>query len=153
LEGVVASNDTESPQAPATSRWRAKAGWAALVALAIALGALSGRYFRLLPERQRLTARFALPVAEESARQVAVSPDGRYIAYIAVGPPGIDKIYLRDVSQGASRVISESPATTNIFFSPDSKWCAFFENAKLKKVSVYGGSPITLAEAPVPRGG
>ena len=152
LEGAPASNDVESPPASATFRSRAKAGWAVLLVLAIALGAVFERYFRSAPETQRPTARFALPVAEESPRQVALSPDGRYIAYVA-GTLGIHKIYLRDVSQRESRVISELPSTGNIFFSPDSKWCAFFETDKLKKVSVYGGSPITLADAAAPRGG
>lgn len=153
LGGALASNDAPTPSlGQARVRWRAKAGWAALLALAIVLGALSGYYFRWAPETPRLTARFALPVAEESARQVALSPDGRYIAYVA-GPPGIHKIYLRDISQRESRVVSELPGSGNIFFSPDSKWCAFFEFAKLKKVSVYGGSSIALADVPVSRGG
>ena len=37
-------------------------------------------------------------------------------------------------------------------FSPDSQWIAFFADGKLKKISVEGGSPITLCDAPNPRG-
>jgi Tol biopolymer transport system component len=38
------------------------------------------------------------------------------------------------------------------FFSPDGQWIGFFAGGKLKKVSVNGGQPITLCEAPTPRG-
>ncbi len=41
----------------------------------------------------------------------------------------------------------------NAFFSPDSEWLGFFTVAELKKVPVTGGSPITLAETEMPRGG
>ena len=53
-----------------------------------------------------------------------------------------------------SRVLSEVPMQApQPFFSPDSQWVAFFDANKLKKMPVAGGSSITLAEAPTPRGG
>jgi hypothetical protein len=39
------------------------------------------------------------------------------------------------------------------FWSPDSQVVAFFAGGKLKKVSVGGGPPQTLSDAPNPRGG
>jgi len=51
-------------------------------------------------------------------------------------------------------VISELPMQApQPFFSADSQWLAFFDAGKLKKMPVEGGSPVTLAEAPTPRGG
>ena len=38
------------------------------------------------------------------------------------------------------------------FFSPDSQWIGFFTHDKLKKVSVQGGSPITLCDIAADRG-
>jgi hypothetical protein len=35
----------------------------------------------------------------------------------------------------------------NPFFSPDSRWIAFFADAKLKKIALEGGVPVTLCEA------
>src|SRR4030095_8676566 len=53
-----------------------------------------------------------------------------------------------------SRVISELPMQApQPFFSADSQWLAFFDAGKLKKMPVESGSPVTLAEAPTPRGG
>jgi serine/threonine-protein kinase len=39
-----------------------------------------------------------------------------------------------------------------IFFSPDGQWIGFGAHGKLKKVSVQGGAPIMLADAPFDRG-
>src|SRR5204862_2767580 len=39
------------------------------------------------------------------------------------------------------------------FFSPDGQWLGFFSAGKLKKIAVTGGAPVTLADAPVARGG
>ena len=38
------------------------------------------------------------------------------------------------------------------FFSPDGQWVGFFADGKMKKVSVHGGSPVTLCDAPSPHG-
>jgi Tol biopolymer transport system component len=39
------------------------------------------------------------------------------------------------------------------FWSPDSRWIAFFSGGKLKKIEASGGPPLTLCDAPNPRGG
>lgn len=39
------------------------------------------------------------------------------------------------------------------FFSPDGKWLGFFTGGQLKKVSLEGVGPVTLADAPGARGG
>jgi hypothetical protein len=39
------------------------------------------------------------------------------------------------------------------FWSPDSKWIAFFSGGKLRKVEVSGGPVETLCDAPIGRGG
>ena len=39
------------------------------------------------------------------------------------------------------------------FFSPDGEQIAFFAGGKLKKISVAGGAPVTLSDAPNSRGG
>ena len=39
------------------------------------------------------------------------------------------------------------------FFSPDGQQIAFFAGGKLKRISVAGGAPVTLCDAPNGRGG
>jgi serine/threonine-protein kinase len=51
---------------------------------------------------------------------------------------------------------SALPGTENAsspFFSPDNEWIGFFADGKLKKISVTGGTVITLCDAPLGRGG
>src|SRR4029077_14890718 len=49
--------------------------------------------------------------------------------------------------------LSGTDGAANPFFSPDGQWIAFFAGAKLKKVSVAGGAPLTLCDAAAGRGG
>src|SRR5260370_480901 len=47
--------------------------------------------------------------------------------------------------------ISLLPGTENgrdAFFSPDRQWVGFFADGELKKISVQGGAPVTLCDAP-----
>ena len=103
----------------------------------------------------RQSAHLAIPVGalEASPRAVAISPDGRYVAYLA-GSVGHEKTYLRRLGERDARVIAEIPMQAGqAFFSPDSEWVAFFDAGKLKRAAVRGGSSVILGEAPTPRGG
>jgi serine/threonine-protein kinase len=60
------------------------------------------------------------------------------------------QLYQRSLDDFVDRAI---PGTTNtpgllVFFSPDSESIGFFAEGKLKKISLAGGSPITLCDAP-----
>ena len=154
------SSPSSTPRPDTTAAWRRWPVIAALVGAAmigVIIGAVvGGRWLRSQPApATRASSRFAIPVAplEVIPQNVAISPDGRYLAYLA-GPPAHQKTYLRQVNDRESRVISEVPMQApQPFFSPDSQWVAFFDANKLKKMPVGGGSSIILAEAPTPRGG
>lgn len=80
------------------------------------------------------------------------SPDGHSIAFVAVSNGG-PKLWICPLDSTRAR---ELPGTENAqypFWSPDSKSLAFFANGKLQRLDLAGSSPVTLAEAPNPRGG
>jgi len=87
----------------------------------------------------------AMPLGIQGAdRDIAISPDGTHLAYRG----GSDESHLvvRALDQLEGQVL---PGITNVrspFFSPDGKWIGFFTgpNGELKKVSITGGSAITL---------
>jgi len=81
--------------------------------------------------------------------ELAISPDGRRIVYLAT-PPGVLQLYVRSLDEfSATPIAGTEPAGPNPFFSPDGESLAFFTNdGQLKKVSLIGGTPITLCEAP-----
>src|SRR5712692_7774116 len=82
---------------------------------------------------------------------VALSPDGTHLAYVAI-QGGIQQLYLRAMDSLEARPILGTEDAVSPFFSPDSKWLGFFAGQKLKKVSVDGGTALTLGDAGNHRG-
>jgi Tol biopolymer transport system component len=81
-------------------------------------------------------------------RAVAISPDGRRVVFRSSSG-----LYLRDMESLEPSMIPGTENASSPFFSPDSRWLAFFAEGKLKKVALSGGAPVTLADAPDNRGG
>jgi hypothetical protein len=86
------------------------------------------------------------------ATQVAVSPDGRNVVFVA-GDGTTYQIWLRPVGAEAATPIPGTEGGTFPFWSPDSQFIGFFAGGKLKKVQIGGGPAIVLADAPSGRGG
>ena len=81
-----------------------------------------------------------------SAAQLAVSPDGRHIVFVA-GAPNAYQIWLRPLDTLAATPIQGTEGGTFPFWSPDSRSIGFFANGKLKTVQIAGGPPIVLTDA------
>ena len=90
-----------------------------------------------------------LPIATEGV--LAVSPDGRQIAYVA-GQEGGRRLYVRNIEQFEGRPISGSEGADTPRFSPDGKWLAFVADRKLKKVAVDGGDAVIVTDFTEGRG-
>ncbi len=97
--------------------------------------------------------RFVLPLPPHSAMTLdedalAISPDGRYIAFIADDGSG-STIYLRDVGRfdAVPLQVTAGLHPRSPFFSPDAAWLGFFAGAKMMKVSLAGGTSETICEA------
>ncbi|MBZ5648023.1 MAG: serine/threonine-protein kinase [Acidobacteriia bacterium] len=81
-----------------------------------------------------------------------LSPDGSRLV-MSVMAEGKTRLYVRALNSTGGQPIAGSENATFPFWSPDSQWVGFFAEGRLRKVSINGGAPITLAEAPDPRGG
>jgi serine/threonine-protein kinase len=77
---------------------------------------------------------------------VAISPDGRTIAY--EGQAMRLQIWVRDLDQLAARPLQGTEGARNLFFSPDGQWIGYTSalTNRLLKVQVSGGAPITVAD-------
>jgi serine/threonine-protein kinase len=82
----------------------------------------------------------------------ALSPDGSRIAFTAREEDTIH-LYLRSLDSPEVVMVPGTESASSPFFSPDGKWVAFFAAGVLKKVSVMGGTPVELCDAPSGRGG
>ena len=79
---------------------------------------------------------------------VALSPDGKLLVYAASVNGGRTSLHLRPLDDLAARPIPATEGATAPFFSPDGRWLGFYADGALKKVSVAGGVPLTISEAP-----
>jgi serine/threonine protein kinase/Tol biopolymer transport system component len=85
-------------------------------------------------------------------RSVAISRDGTRIVLSASTSDG-SRLYLRDLSGAAPVAIAGSDGAVNPVFSPDGKWLAFLAAGQLKKISIDGGTVISLANGIASLGG
>lgn len=109
---------------------------------------LMRRFSSHLPDGQRLA------VSSGSSHVLALSPDGKRLAYVAT-VRGTRRIVLRDLEQMECRVLPGTEFGVLPFFSPDGEWVGFFASpgGTLKKVSIEGGAPVTLSGNTTPGGG
>jgi len=93
------------------------------------------------------------PLMNAGGREVAISPDGRRMIYLAESD-GVTKLYRRSMDDLiALEIPGTEGAGQNPFFSPDGESIAFFVDGKLKRVPLMGGQAITLADASNSAGG
>jgi serine/threonine-protein kinase len=106
------------------------------------------------PVERPHVSRFVLPVdtrARFNPSVPAISPDGQYLAY-TWGPEGSRTLSLHRMADPEGAPLAEFVGASYPFFAPDSAWLGFFAGGELRKVSVLGGTPQTLARANAGRG-
>ena len=142
--------DTPAPKPGRRSRLAELAIAAVLAAVGAGLGVWS-----LLPEPPMpLPMRFTISVPRNVGPIVALSPDGRFLAYL--GGEKVREPHLRlhsfasgdDRSLAGTVVLSEPP-----FWSPDGRFIAFGDESTLKRVNVAEGVVETIGDAPDFQGG
>ncbi len=86
------------------------------------------------------------------AGALALSPDGRRMALVAAGDPQTS-LAVRDLATGETKRLAGTDGATFPFWSPDSRWLAFFAEGRLRKTEAAGGPVQTVCEAHAGRGG
>jgi len=126
-----------------------RAAWLVAAALAVALAASLVPATRESPLEATQTAILDLEVPGYVAGGLAVSPDGRFIAYVGQ-LDGERRIWLRPIADTARPLAGTEDAVT-VFWSPDSRNLAFnTSSGTLKKVDVESGLVQVLAEVSIP---
>ena len=122
--------------------WRRWAGVAAeLVLLVVAVSLLLTRHSSTpIPNMQ---AAIPPPPGDgfwaSITQPAAISPDGRFLALIAISD-GTKKLWLRRLDTAEAQPIAGSEDAANPFWSPDSRYLAFFVPGKLRKFDLSGGA-------------
>ena len=75
---------------------------------------------------------------------VAISPDGTTLAFLATGPSGAGMLWVRPVDAFEARALPGTEGATWPFWSPDSRFIAYFTPGALKRIDSAGGPPLTI---------
>ncbi len=145
---------TEAPGSGFRRKLLDRLGWIAAAVFLASTLALAAAYFRRAQPRVE-TVRFTMLAPEKTnySESLALSPDGRRLAF-AVRSSGGKSLWVRALDSVEARELPGTEGAEFPFWSPDSRSIGFFAGNKLKKIDVAGGSPQTLAEASAdPRGG
>ena len=135
------------------------------VRVALAVSALAAIAFAALFLREKLTPKQRIVAAIQPpdglhfnatgdvAGPIAISPDGQYLVYSAGTSPLSASLFLQSLATGQTRAIAGAEGAIFPFWSPDSKYIAYFQNSKLKRVDLLGGAPLEICDTANPRGG
>jgi eukaryotic-like serine/threonine-protein kinase len=151
LEIEAANEDRIEPQptvriAPSSGQARLWQGIAAASVLAFAT--VSFFHFREKPPLAE-PVRFQIPPPVKNSFDIylALSPDGRRLAFTATSDDGASRIWVRDMGTLEARPLTGTEGAGSLFWSPDSRFIAFGLAQQLKKIDVAGGPPQTLCES------
>jgi dipeptidyl aminopeptidase/acylaminoacyl peptidase len=166
LQAAAGASATGPATAAAASAPRGRVGYWRPLAFTAIVVALSGSAAWWLALRTRPAPpvapvmRTVLPLGDiavsrlvgKDDRTIAVSPDGRWLAYVAATRR---EIRLVDLQTGESRPIVSERDVGEPFFSPDSKFLAYVSGAggmvrtsvwgSLRKIPIAGGASTALA--------
>jgi serine/threonine-protein kinase len=95
----------------------------------------------------------ASPIATLPSPQLSLSPDGKWLAFVARSSDSDAMLWMRPVDGTTATQITGTEDASYPFWSPDSRSVAFFAQSKLKRVDVRSGTPRILCDAVDPRGG
>jgi DNA-binding winged helix-turn-helix (wHTH) protein/Tol biopolymer transport system component len=137
--------------APGSPHAVAIASIAIVLVLALAGFGLYSRLVRSKGGDPQPTRFSVFPPQSTRFREVAVSPDGRHIAFIAEAPDHSTQLWIRNIDDSQLQHVGvESPGSP--FWSPDSQVVGFFTVDKLQKVKLGSQVAELIADVHVPTG-
>src|SRR5262245_29034538 len=93
------------------------------------------------------SVRFQIPLPEKTnAGLFSVSPDGRWLAFVGVGTDGVRRLWVREMNSLEARPFRGTEGIGFLFWSPDSRFVAFYALGRLKKIDLSGDPPQTICD-------
>ena len=159
LEEIASHTTPTQAAAVAKRRGVQRAGWAAAATLLLVASlsllwvAVRGRSSAATVAGQAIHLAMLPPAEIASSGPLALSPDGRSIAFIGWGGDGVSRLFVRSLEETEARQLPGTDDASLPFWSPDGTSLGFFARRRLLRIEVAGGPPRTLAEISDSRGG
>jgi Tol biopolymer transport system component len=134
-----------------TGRWPWLGGAAIGVAVAGAI-AVGVAHLRRAPPASAARVQFTIAAPGYQLRGLAVSPDGKQIAFTRTAN-GTRQIWLRPIDGLEAHPLAGTENAGYTFWSADSRYIAFAADGKLKKLDVSGGAALTIVDPLTMNGG
>jgi eukaryotic-like serine/threonine-protein kinase len=150
IEKALAEKPASRPVAAPAASTRQLTRWIMAVVVAALLAGVAVWYLKPAPDVPTMVNRFDYDLPEgqqfrNTGRQVlAISPDGKSFLYNTTAG-----VFLRSMDSFDARLIPGTEASLNgPAFSPDGEWIVYWSpsDTKLKKITVTGGTAITLCD-------
>jgi Tol biopolymer transport system component len=157
LEWIAAAgSQTGAPASVAARRGRRErlVSGVVVAALSVALVSTMALLWARRPPAPGM-ARFSIaaPAGATMQQDYAISPDGRWLVFSARDSAGVGRLWIRPLDSPLAQTLAGTDRAGMPFWSPDSRFIAFFADGKLRKVPVAGGPAETICDAPDARGG
>jgi eukaryotic-like serine/threonine-protein kinase len=155
LSGPERAGAGEYPQTEGSSlivgsRWRYAVGIGLLVC-----GTALGWWLQFRPAVERGAVRVDVSPPTGTKFMTgfgAISPDGRFLTFVAESSSG-PRLWVRALDSQAARELPGTDGVAFPFWSPDSRSLGFFASGKLRRIDIAGGMPTEICDVPVGRGG
>ncbi|HLN01698.1 MAG TPA: protein kinase, partial [Bryobacteraceae bacterium] len=142
----------EQPPTTPAKQSRSALPWVVAGVLGLVLIVLGSMFWRKTRQVDNPLTRLSVDLGPDAMTGLnlttAISPDGRRLVFPARGPNGKQHLATRLLDQAQATLLPATENGRDPFFSPDSQWIGFFADSKLKKISVQGGAPVILCDAP-----
>jgi Tol biopolymer transport system component len=84
--------------------------------------------------------------AKKSYDIPVISPDGRRLVFTGAGADGKAHLWFRSLDSVTTYALPGTEGASLPFWSPDSRFVAFWAASTLRKIDVTGGGPVTLCD-------
>lgn len=126
--------------------------------LAVLSGLLGYLYLQSISMPQTVTRSSLLApdgtsLDNSNGGQLAISPNGKTLAFVAIDSMGKKQLWTRSLSSLSALPLPGTSGAQYPFWSPDGRAIAFFADGKLMRIDAAGGPVTTICDAPSGRGG